>query len=142
MPSKTRRANESFYADPGRLFSISEAVAAPPQAVWQLLIDTQAWPEWGPSVAAVACKDRYIGPAAAGRIKTRVGLWVGFEVTDFMPGTCWAWRVAGIRATGHRVAARDEHRCRLFFDLPKIAAPYAWVCRTAARRIKRMAENS
>ena len=67
---------------------------------------------------------------------------MAFEVTDFMSGTCWAWRVAGIRATGHRVAALEKEVCRLFFDIPKIAAPYAMVCRTAARRIKRMAEEN
>jgi hypothetical protein len=104
--------------------------------VWNLLVDTQQWPVWGPSVRAVICPDRYIGLHSTGRIQTSLGVWVGFTITDFIEHTYWSWRVAGIPATGHRLEALDSQRCRLIFEIPFIAFPYAYVCKIALTRIQ------
>jgi len=43
-----------------------------------------------------------------------------------------------LAATGHRIEAIDENRCRLYFDVPIWAAGYGVVCRLALNRIQRM----
>lgn len=121
--------------------STTVEIAAPAERVWTILTDTRAWPDWGPSVRAVECEERFIEANSRGRVRTAVGIRLAFEVTGFVPGAYWAWRVAGIRATGHRVTPLDDQRCRLSFEVPKLAAPYLAVCRVAIGRIRDMAEH-
>lgn len=82
---------------------VGQDIDAPANKVWRILIDTEAWPDWGPSVQAVQAPTRFISAGVRGRIRTLVGLWLPFEVTDWEPGRYWGWRVAGLGATGHRV---------------------------------------
>ncbi|ESS07094.1 MAG: polyketide cyclase / dehydrase and lipid transport [uncultured archaeon A07HB70] len=122
----------------GRRLVVARSFARPPADVWDRLVDTAAWPEWGPSVAAVDCDERRIGSGTTGRVRVaRLGVWLPFEVTacewDGERGR-WAWRVARIPATGHRVAPVDGG-CRAAFELPPAAAPYAAVCRRALGRL-------
>ncbi len=114
---------------------VSLDIAAPAGALWRLLIDTQRWSEWGPSVSAVECTDRWLRQGSRGRLRTPLGLWLPFEITLFDPPRRWCWRVLGIAATGHRVEALGPQRSRLVFEIPATAFPYALVCRMAARRI-------
>ena len=116
-------------------------VSAPSDRVWRLLADTREWPRWGPSVRRVESPNRFIGKGDRGRVKTAAGFWLPFEITDFEPGRYWAWKVAGVRATGHRVEPNESGGCRLAFEVPSIAFPYLSVCRLAAERIRRMAEE-
>lgn len=116
-------------------------IRAAPDAVWRLLTDTRAWPRWGPSVRRVESSHRFIQAGTAGRVRTAAGVWLPFEITEFEPGRYWAWRVAGVRATGHRVDPDGPGRCRLAFEVPFLAFPYLSVCRLAAGRIRRMAEG-
>lgn len=122
--------------------SASVDIAAPVGRVWTLLVDTRAWARWGPSVRAVQCDDRFIRPGSRGRVQTAIGIWLPFSVTGFVDGEYWAWKVAGIPATGHRVTPISEDRCRLGFEVPMLAAPYVAVCRAAIHRIRSMAEES
>ena len=115
--------------------TFSKRIDAPEARVWRLLTDTHAWPAWGPSVRAVACRDRFIRAGSAGRLQTAIGVWLPFVVVTFNQQVYWDWRVAGIQATGHRVEAVGPDRCRLTFSVPLWAAPYGWVCRLALRRI-------
>lgn len=115
--------------------TVSRVINSPATAVWNLLIDTQQWPVWGPSVRAVICPDRYIRQHSTGRIQTSLGVWVGFTITEFVEHTYWSWRVAGIPATGHRVETLDSHRCQLTFEIPLFAAPYTAVCKIALARM-------
>lgn len=118
--------------------TVARVVDAPPEAVWDLLIDTRRWPEWGPSITGVECADRRIEEGSTGRVRTIGGLWIPFEVT-----ACerygWTWRVAGIPATGHRVEPLTEG-CRVAFEVPVLATPYVPVCRIALSRIAALAE--
>ena len=116
-------------------------IKAPVSAAWELLIDIRRWPEWGPSVARVDCADRYIALGSAGRVQTTFGPWLSFEITQFIVGQYWRWQVAGIPATGHRVLSLGPNLCRVVFAVPVLAAPYLFVCRIAALRIKNILEK-
>jgi hypothetical protein len=116
-------------------------VDAPAGLAWRLLIDTDEWPRWGPSVRAVDAPARCIGPGARGRVQSAAGLWLPFVITDWEPGRAWAWRVAGIPATGHRVAPIGPQRCRVSFLIPRWAPFYRPVCRSALERIAALAER-
>lgn len=112
-------------------------IAAPAAAVWQELVDVERWPEWGPSVVAVEASPLPLCAATSGRVRTLAGVWVPFRVTDFAAGSMWAWTVAGVPATAHRVEPLGEGRCRLGFGTPGWAVPYLAVCRVAMARIER-----
>jgi uncharacterized protein YndB with AHSA1/START domain len=115
-------------------WSVALKIDAPPQVVWDLLVDTDAWPRWGPTVlAAEAATDR-LEAGARGRVKVPPGVWLRFEVTDVEPGTYWAWKVAGVPATGHRVTPSGSG-CRVTFEVPWWAPGYLAVCAVALRRL-------
>lgn len=118
-----------------RTFDVAATVNAPAKEVWSLLTDTTRWPQWGPSVSAVTSDRRFIRRGSRGRVRTRLGLSVPFQITDFVEGRAWSWRVAGMRATGHRVEPLGADRCRVVFEIPVAAFPYALVCRRALQRI-------
>ena len=118
--------------------SFARLFDAPADRVWDLITDTHSWPLWGPSVRTIDCPQRYIHAGCAGRVRTPVGIWLPFVVTAFEPGTYWDWRVAGIRATGHRVERVGPDRCRLAFSVPIWAAFYGPVCHLALVRIDRL----
>lgn len=114
-------------------------VHAPLSTTWRLLIDTQAWPDWGPSVRAVRCASRFIGPNVHGRVRTPLGLWLPFQVTDWEPETSWSWTVAGIAATGHRVTPAGPAATLVTFTVPGWALLYLPICRTALGSLDRLA---
>ena len=115
---------------------------ASPDAVWDLITDTTRWAEWSPTVAAVESDDRHVGPGSEGRLQTRLGLWVGFTVSDYEPGRLWRWKVTGIPATGHRVepvgTGSDPGAARVVIEVPVWAAPYAGISAIAVRRIEQL----
>jgi hypothetical protein len=130
----------------GRRLVVDRAVDAAPGAVWDIMVDTERWPEWGPSVSAVRCPDRYIELGTTGEVQVAGGPWVSFEVT-----TCenyrWCWDVARLPATGHRVEPVGERtgtengdRSRVVFEIPLLASGYAVVCRRALSNIAALAE--
>ncbi|MGB5735706.1 MAG: SRPBCC family protein [Thiohalocapsa sp.] len=123
------------------MHSVSLDIDAPAHVAWRLLIDTAEWPGWGPSVRAVDVPDRLIGPGMRGRVQTTLGLWLPFEITAWQAGEAWAWRVAGIDATGHRVEPLDPDRCRVSFLIPRWAPLYRPVCQSALRRIAKRVES-
>jgi hypothetical protein len=121
----------------GRRWVVAERFARPPSEARDRLVDTAAWPEWGPSVAAVECDDRRIRAGSTGRVTVRsVGVRVPFEITsldwDGSRGR-WTWRVGRIPATGHVVESLDRG-CRVAFEVPLAAAAYVPICRRALAR--------
>ena len=118
---------------------VIKVVHAPLERVWDVLSDTRQWPVWGPSVCHVDCPQRYISSGLQGRIKTAVGLWVRFEITNCEAPVFWDWKVSGFAATGHRLKKLTENSCELILELPTMAFPYALICRWAANRIAHLA---
>ena len=116
-------------------------ISTPARVVWSILTDTTLWPVWGPSVSAVDAPSRFVCLGMRGRVRTAVGLWVPFSISELDLGRRWAWRVAGLPATGHRVEALTPGTCRAVFEVPRWAVPYAIVCRVALGRIARIAAS-
>lgn len=121
---------------------IGDTLNVPYHEVWDIITDTSRWPEWGPSVKAVDCMDRYIRKGSHGRVKIPLGLWVPFVITDFEDGRSWSWKIWGIHATGHRIEPIDDSRCNIFFAVPVLATPYLIVCWIAIRRIEGMLQHA
>ena len=114
-------------------------IDAPAATVWDVLVDLEAWPGWGPSVRRASVEGGALMAGAHGRVVTALGVSVPFEVTAFEPGVRWAWKVGGINATDHRVEPLGPDRCRLGFGVGWPAAPYLVVCRIALNRIEEIA---
>ena len=120
------------------MIPVSLAMEATVATAWDVLIDTQKWPQWGPSVRAVESTPRYLCAGSVGRVQAPLGVWLPFEVTEFEEGKSWAWKVAGVPTTTHAVE-NDPIGCKVTFGVPYLAAPYALICRAALKRIERLA---
>jgi Polyketide cyclase / dehydrase and lipid transport len=121
---------------------IGSVLHSPSGSVWDLITDTSRWPEWGPSVKAVDCMDRYIRKGSHGRVRVPLGIWVPFIIADFDDGRSWSWEIWGIHATGHRIEPIDDSSCNIFFSVPALATPYLFLCWIAIRRIEAMLEHA
>lgn len=120
------------------MWTVRRDIAASAESVWQVLVDLDAWPRWGPSVSAARSTNRRpLGAGVAGTLRTSVGVSVPFEVTEFVDGRRWAWKVAGVDATSHEVTSRGDG-CVLTFGVPWWAPGYLVVCAVALARIDRM----
>jgi uncharacterized protein YndB with AHSA1/START domain len=116
-------------------------IEAPAATLWALLVDLDAWPQWGPSVRRASVEGGVLAAGARGKVETAVGATLDFEVTRFEPGRRWAWKVRGLDATDHRVEPLGQDRCRVSFGVAWPAAPYLAVCRIALRRLERLATD-
>jgi hypothetical protein len=120
------------------MLRISRLIHADAPMLWELLIDTHAWPSWGPSVQAVDCPTRFVCAQSVGRVRTAAGFWVPFRIVEWDEGAYWSWRVAGVPATGHRVQPISATRSEVIFSVPNWAPFYVPVCSAALRRIERL----
>jgi uncharacterized protein YndB with AHSA1/START domain len=121
------------------MLSVSRTVNVAPETVWDLLVDLDAWPRWGPTVAG-ATIDGELGVGTRGTVRTAVGVSLPFEVTRFDSGRCWAWKVAGVPATEHTVEPAPGG-CTVTFGVPWWAPGYLAVCALALRRLDRLATS-
>lgn len=123
-----------------RRITVSRTIETPAAAVWDVLVDTRRWSEWGSTVrsATVDGEGHRIASGSTGSVTTVVGVTLPFRITDWVDGTSWRWNVAGLPATGHRVDALGERRCRVSMDVPWFAAPYAAILRSALANIERL----
>ncbi len=120
------------------MWTTDRVIAAPPEAVWALLVDFDAWPRWGPTIARATVSDsRGLALGSTGTVWTVVGVALPFTVTEFEPGRCWAWTVAGVPATRHEVRQAPSGST-VSFGVPSWAPAYLAVCAVALRRIDRM----
>ncbi len=116
-------------------------VAAPADAAWDLLVDLDRWPDWGPTVrgAELDGGGRPLTAGATGHVRPVVGPAVPFAVTRWMAGEEWAWRVGRVPATAHRVERLGPGRCRVAMGAPVWAAAYLPVLEVGLRRIRTLA---
>ena len=121
------------------MLQAAATIQAPATTAWRLLTDTQAWPQWGPSVRAVHSPVRFIEAGTRGRVQTALGAWLPFRVTGWESDVFWAWSVAGIPATGHRVTPISATTCQVAFTVPAWAPFSLPVCHAALRRLNRLA---
>jgi len=127
-------------------------VDAPAPAVWRLLLDLDAWPRWGPTVSAARLDDggRILSPGATGSVRTPVGVWLPFTVTELREGSAgdddvpwsWSWRVAGVPATRHEVRATSTRSCAVAFGAPVWAPAYLPVLAVGLDRLARLAHGT
>ncbi len=118
-------------------WSVSMTIEASAETAWELLTDPESWSDWGPTVLAGEIDGERLEAGATGRVRVPPGLWLPFEITAFEPGAYWAWTVAGVPATGHRVTP-TARGCRVTFETPWWAPGYLAVCALALRRIALM----
>jgi len=121
----------------GRRLLVRRAIDAPVEDVWDVLTDTERWPDWGPSITDVESPDRYVSAGSRGRVRALGAVWLPFQITS-CENYRWTWTVARVPATGHFVEA---HRAGTVvgFELPPLAAGYVPVCRRACARIGALA---
>jgi uncharacterized protein YndB with AHSA1/START domain len=121
------------------MLTVDRTIAAPPSAVWKLLVDLDAWPKWGPTIRRARLDEPHTELAlhATGTVQTSLLVAVSFVVTEFEPGRLWAWKVAGVPATHHRVDPSGDG-ARATIAVPWWSAPYLTVCSIALRRIDTM----
>jgi uncharacterized protein YndB with AHSA1/START domain len=119
------------------MLTVTRHIDAPAEAVWKLLVDTDAWPQWGPTVAGGEIDGGEMTLGASGRVHTPVGVSLPFRITEFIPGRRWAWSVAGVPATSHSVEP-DGSGCRASMAAPWWAPAYLPVLAIALQRIDRM----
>lgn len=118
------------------MLNVERVVCAPPWTVWDLLVDLDSWPKWGPSVRRGELDKPHTELAlhATGTVYTALWVALPFVITEFEDGRQWAWRVAGVPATRHRVDPTDGGT-RITMSVPLVATPYLAVCSLALRRI-------
>ena len=119
------------------MLSVSRHIDAPADAVWKVLVDTDAWPKWGPTVSGGEVDGGVLTLGATGRVRTPVGVELPFTITEFEDGRRWAWSVAGVPATAHAVQP-DGNGCRASMSAPWWAPAYLPVLAIALARIDEM----
>jgi len=121
------------------MLTVHRVIPAPAEAAWHLLVDLDAWPQWGPPIRRAELKPPYreLSLHATGNVYTWLPVPVPFVVTKFEPGRFWAWSVGGLPATSHRVDPVGDG-ARVTLGVPWWSAPYLSVCSIALRRMEAM----
>jgi hypothetical protein len=118
--------------------SVGKFYPASPLLVWDLITDTTQWPRWGPTVKRVQFPERFIRKGSSGQVITAFGIWLPFVIDEYEHACFWSWKVAAIKATGHRIQTTETGNCCLWFEVPIIAAPYTLICQMALGRIENL----
>ena len=113
-------------------FEHAIAISAPPERVWEILVDVEAWPARIPTVDRVERLDD--GPLAVGATtrlaqpKLPEAVWT---VTELTPGAAFTWTSSspGVRITAsHLIEPTPEgSRLTLAVDLAGWLAPVGWL---------------
>lgn len=121
----------------------SRDVEAPAERVWDVLVDLDQWPRWGPTVSGARLDQpgRRLGPDSTGAVRTPLGLWLPFAIDRWVEGREWSWRVAGLPATHHQVLVQGPMSSRVEMGVPVWAAPYLAVVAVGVRRVAALAED-
>lgn len=105
-------------------------------------METRYWTSWGATILDVDGPAR-VADGTTGRVRTVLGPWVDFEITEFDESDrYWAWRVAGIGATTHRVIDRGPGACTGLIGVPRWAPPYVVPVWYSLRRLDKLATDT
>ena len=124
------------------IFELALDVDAPPERVWEVLMDVERWHEWTPSIRSIA--RRTSGPLALGsavRIRQPGLLPATWRVTELAAGERFTWSSwsPGARSTASHVlerrgaGARITHAVRIEGALVWLLRP--WLAGVAARYV-------
>jgi len=113
-------------------FEHAIAISAPPERVWEILVDVEAWPARIPTVDRVERLDD--GPLAVGA-RTRLAQpklpEAEWTVTELTSGAAFTWTSTspGVRITASHVIEPTPEGCRLTLavDLAGWLAPVGWL---------------
>ena len=116
--------------------SVTRVIAAPAATVWDFLVNVDTWPRWGLVVtdARLDAPETGLRLGSTGQVTLPFGVQLPFVITEFSAGQHWAWAVAGVSATGHRVT-EVSGGSQVSFTVPLWAAPYSTVCAIALCKI-------
>lgn len=134
----------------------SVTIAAPPERVWEVVVDVERWPERLPTVDAVERLDS--GPLAVGsrtrlqQPRLRTAVWT---VTEMADGSSYTWESSspGVTISAAHIVEPHPDGSRLVLDLT-VSGPLSWLgwllmrslskryVETEAVSIKRVAEIS
>jgi uncharacterized membrane protein len=97
-------------------FSKTTHIAAPPDIVWNVMVDVERWPEWTPSIKTVRKLDA--GPLKVGsraRIKQPKLLPAVWTVTRFNAGHSFTWvsGVPGLHTVGYHAIKPAGDGCEV-----------------------------
>ena len=74
---------------------IWRVIEAPIERAWELLIELEQWPKWGPSVTGMRTSagegSRWLSRGLKGEVQLAGLVWAPFVVTDFEPLRRWRW---------------------------------------------------
>ncbi len=91
---------------------VTRTINAPPERVWQVLVDVQRWPGWTPSMKSLQfVEGNELSPNARVRIqqpRLPAAVWT---VTQVEPGSYFEWQASGPgihTVAGHRATAAGE----------------------------------
>jgi uncharacterized membrane protein len=109
-------------------YEVTTDVDAAPDAVWQILVDVERWPEWTASMSSIERLD-HGALAVASRVRVRQPKLpaADFTITDLQSGASFEWtsKRPGLTSVGdHRVAARPNgSQVTLVFRMTGVLAP-------------------
>ena len=125
-------------------FRYSVEVFAPPEKVWEVLVDVERWPEWTASVTSLVGLD---GPVlAVGKrfaIKQPRMSKLVWKVTEIDPGSSWTWvqRSPGVLVSArHDVIAQPGARTLVRQQLDQRGVLGSLVGRLMVKKTKRFLE--
>jgi uncharacterized membrane protein len=118
-------------------YTVSTAVAAPPDEIWRLFVDVQRWPQMTQSISDVRLVDG--GPLRVGSraVIKQPGLpRARWQVTELEPGRSFTWQTAapGWNADGVHLVEPDEAGSKVTLIL-RMSGPLAGILHAMTRRI-------
>ena len=124
-------------------YQTSVLIAAPPERVWEVLVDIERWPEWTPSMTRVErLDDGELRVGSRARVKQPRLPPSSWTVTQLDPGRSFTWRSrsGGVTSEGtHGVETSGEgSRATLIFRQTGLLA--GLIGRVGGRIIRRYVE--